>query len=188
MGRLAEIMRKKLARLEEKLTKFSAATRSKIRTQYVDVVDPQGKLQHIQSSWIRSFAYDNFTHTLFMTVHTGKTYSWANVPVDIAALVIRGEATCGANGRGFKNGRYVGDPTGRNRWWFGKNPSLGAAYWEYLKHYQPAPYPAAPPPNPQDFMIESGIIEPKRGRPTQKRRNYERFGKVNPKLQVGGRP
>lgn len=60
-----------------------------------------------------------------MTLKNGKTWEYPNVPEEIARKCIYGEASCTTD-----------DDSGRKRWWVGKNPSLGAAYWTYIrKHY-----------------------------------------------------
>lgn len=82
------------------------------------------ELRRMRSSWIREFKYNNETKVLTMLTKIGKEYSWDNVPPEVAAQALRGEATC-----------TTGDPTGRRRWWEGKYPSFGAFYNHVLKDY-----------------------------------------------------
>lgn len=110
---------------ENRLSQASARVQSKVRTERLTVYDPKtNETTRMKSSWIRSFAYDNRTQKLYMTVHTGKTYSWDNIDPMMASQILRGDASCTTE-----------DPTGKRRWWISKNPSLGAAFWQYLKNF-----------------------------------------------------
>ena len=92
------------------------------RRQKVAVTRPStGRRNRLHSSWIKSFAYDNFNHVLFMTTNSGKTYEWDRIEPSLASHVIAGNASCSTN-----------DTLRKKRWWISKNPSLGAAYWKYL--------------------------------------------------------
>lgn len=171
MGRLAELFRKKLARMEDKLYQLSASTQSKIKTQRLSYEDQHHVPQmNKKSSWVRSYAWDDHTHTLYMTTQRGQTYSWANIDFATSEKVKAGLAIC-----------RTSDPTGQNRWFVGKHPSLGAAFWQILK---PLTRTATVQPSPlriQDMranMMESGWIDPKPGRPPDKLRRYNRFHKL----------
>lgn len=127
MPSLADKMRKKLASIEDRIFAGSAKLRSKVLTQRVNYLNEQGTLiSGAKSSWIRSYAFDNRTKTLYMTTHKGKTYSWNNLPDSIAVQVLNGLAVCTTN-----------DPSGKHRWFVGKTPSLGAAFWQILKPFKP---------------------------------------------------
>jgi hypothetical protein len=112
-------------RIDNKIHSLSARIQTKVNTQRVDVVVPPqitgggSELSSMQSSWVRNFTYDNHNQVLYMTTKKGRTYTWQNVPVDIAWECIRGNATCTTDDL-------------KKRWWVGKSPSLGAAYWTYL--------------------------------------------------------
>lgn len=126
------LQRRLLARMEsmvDRLSRGSARIRAKVLTKRVDVLEetPDDKILHEnkKSSWVKNFTYDNRTGTLYMTVYgNSKVYEWLNVPPELAFKILRGDASC-----------KTSDWTGQNRWWVGKNPSLGAAYWTYLKNY-----------------------------------------------------
>lgn len=127
MPSLADKMRKKLASIEDRIYAGSAKLRSKVLTQRVNYLNQQGTLvSGAKSSWIRAYAFDNHTKTLYMTTHKGKTYEWKNLPDSIAVQVVNGLASCTTD-----------DPTGKKRWFVGKNPSLGAAFWQILKPFKP---------------------------------------------------
>jgi hypothetical protein len=127
MPSLADKMRQKLAAIEDRIYAGSAKLRSKVLTQRVNYLNQQGTLvSGAKSSWIRAYAFDNHTKTLYMTTHKGKTYEWKNLPDSIAVQVVNGLASCTTD-----------DPTGKKRWFVGKNPSLGAAFWQILKPFKP---------------------------------------------------
>lgn len=79
------------------------------------------RFSHISSSWISTYSYDPYTKVLYM-VTRGKMYSWFNVSEETAQKVLEGQASCRTD-----------DPTGQGRWFVGKTPSLGAAFWQLLK-------------------------------------------------------
>jgi hypothetical protein len=200
----ASKLRKFLEKVEAKLYQGSAKLRSKIKTEYQDVVVPASisatgrkELAHMKSSWIRSFQYDTHTRTLYMTTHKGKTYSWENVEPEIASEVTKGMAKCKTN-----------DPSGKNRWWVDKEPSLGAAYWQILVPYYGrnrvlsptmilAMKPSATAQDYLDIMKEgyqpmyNVDMTRKVGRPKktmQKARDFGWAGRYNKKSKVGGTP
>lgn len=123
-------------KLLDKLDKYQAA-KTKLEQQFVktgllpasrvDVIVPASitgtgrpEIRNMKSSWVKAFVYDNLTQRLFMTVYRSKkVYVWENIDPVIAWNCIRGNATCTTDDR-------------KKRWWKGKNPSLGAAYWQYL--------------------------------------------------------
>lgn len=175
MPSIADRLRTKLESIETKLASKTAKFQTKVRVQRVEVIDPQNELVRMKSSWIRNFTYDNHSHTLYMTVHTGKTYSWDNVDPQVAWNCIRGNATCTTNDR-------------LKRWWVGKNPSLGAVYWKYLRNLTPhvtSTAPHMPGMNPY-FDILNEEYTPqynvdisrkgKKGRPTKEEDRSRKFG------------
>jgi hypothetical protein len=125
MPTLADQMRRKLEAMRNRVTAKGAKFTSKVITQRTVWMHPTLGYQETKSSWIRSYAYDKYSQTLYMTVHTGKTYQWNGVPEALAHLVRNGLARCTTD-----------DPTGKHRWAPGKYPSLGAAYWQYLAKYR----------------------------------------------------
>jgi len=173
MGKIAEIMRKKLERMGDVLHRASASFRSKVHTQRLDVINIGGELESMKSSWIRSFAYDNRTKTLFMTVHTGKTYSFPNIDPIIAQKCMQGQAKCKSTGS-----------TNKGRWWVNKSPSLGAAYWKYLRTQLGTPTPVSNPyfdilTDVSASDVNYGYIPKGKGRPTKAEDKQRRFGRLN---------
>jgi hypothetical protein len=180
MPSVADRVRKKLEKFEQRISQLSAKTQSKVRTQRVDVIVPdhisnsgQKEVASMRSSWIRNFTYDNSNHTLYMTTHKGKTYSWDNIDPDLAWQCIRGNAACTTNDR-------------LKRWWIGKNPSLGAAYWTYLRNLTPhVTQPQYPAANPYFDIMDEGYTprynvdisrKGKKGRPTKEEDRSRKFG------------
>ena len=127
MAQLMDRFRTKMESMIDRLAQTNARLTSKLHTQRFGVVDPKapgGPTYHtaMKSSWIRSYAYDPRTKTLFMTTLKGKTYSWSDIDANTAALCENGMASC-----------RTADPTGMRRWWPDKTPSLGAAFWQHLR-------------------------------------------------------
>lgn len=169
MPSMADRLRAKLEDIEARVGRTSAKFQTKVRTQRVAVINLQGEVQHMKSSWIRNFTYDNTNHTLYMTVHSGKTYSWENVPADIAWNCIRGNATCTTDDKA-------------KRWWIGKNPSLGASYWTYLKNFNLAATMSPPISSPYtdittEFKPSYNVsdLNKGKGRPSKIDRNAAQF-------------
>jgi hypothetical protein len=169
-------IRLKMEAIEAKISKASAKVQSKVRTQRVNYLDNQGEAQmHKKSSWVRAFAFDKKTKTLYMTTHQGKTYSWPDIPDSLAIQVLNGLASCTTD-----------DPSGKNRWFIGKSPSLGAAFWQLLKPL--TRMNVKTPPTVMDYMdiLNEGYetrynvdITKKRGRPTKSLRDARDFGWTN---------
>jgi len=90
------------------------------------VVDQEGALTRMPSSWIEKYEYNNSTQVLTMFVQGGNRYEWGGIPPTLAQQILGGAAVCRTD-----------DPTGQGRWWHGKHPSLGAAYWRYLRPLGP---------------------------------------------------
>ena len=88
---------------------------------YTVVRPTTGRKNRMPSSWIKGFAYDSVNQIFYMTVKNGKMYQWDRIHPSIAMKIIRGEAACRTT-----------DSKKRKRWWVGKSPSAGAAYWKYL--------------------------------------------------------
>ena len=110
------------AKVKRGVQSKSAAVLRSHRTKTFAIVYPQtGRVNRMPSSWIKSFAYDQINQKMFMTVKTGRTYTWDNIDPNTASHVIKGDASCITN-----------DKERRKRWWVSKTPSLGAAYWHYL--------------------------------------------------------
>ena len=112
----------KLREMEARVHAQDPKRRSQEEVQTVESVDPlEGVLRTKASSWVRGYAYDNNRQIMYMTTHTGKTYAFNNIDVLTAQKIRRAAAEC-----------HTTDPTGSRRWWQTKEPSLGAAYWQYL--------------------------------------------------------
>ena len=179
-NQLLDRIRKKLEKFETTVSKLSAKTQTKVRTQRVDVVIPANisstgakEVARMRSSWIRNFTYDNRSRILYMTTHKGKTYSWENIEPELAWNCIRGNATCTTNDK-------------QKRWWVGKNPSLGRAYWDYLRQLTPhITKPHYPAMNPYFDILDEGHTpsynvdisrKGKKGRPTKDEQKARDFG------------
>jgi len=76
----------------------------------------------LQSSNVYGSKYDPQEQKLRVRFQKGQVYEYDNVPPVIAKLFQSGAATAKTDGK-----NKFGE------WWRGKNPSLGAATWKYLR-------------------------------------------------------
>jgi hypothetical protein len=144
MGVIARKMTKKLSDIENKIRRLPITLLKKGLKSLLNKSQPQAgdesesappsvapstqtkqTRSSLSSSWVREFTYDSLTTVLYMTTKRGAVYTWNRVPKDIALACVGGDATCRTD-----------DPTKQHRWWVGKNPSLGASYWTYLKGHR----------------------------------------------------
>lgn len=111
---------------KEKAKIFSSTAKARLyKTKTLKVKRPSGKLSTMKSSWVKNYSYNKLNKILYMATFKGSRYYWNNVNEDDASSTIFGKASCITN-----------DPRKLPRWWIGKNPSLGAAYWHImLKKY-----------------------------------------------------
>jgi len=109
--------REKKLKLSEKLAISRSKKDKVLKVKHVST----GRLTKKKSSWIKSFSYDTLEKKLYMTTKKGKTYDWSDITKEMASMVIRGDASC-----------ITDDKLKKRRWWIGKSPSLGAAYWHIL--------------------------------------------------------
>ena len=76
----------------------------------------------LESSNIYGSRYDPKTGRLYVRFQSGAVYGYDGVPPYVFAA--------------FKNGASPARTNGQNRfgrWWVGKQPSLGAAFWSYIR-------------------------------------------------------
>lgn len=87
---------------------------------------PQGLEEPpITSSNVAGFNYNPMTQELFVQFHGsdgGSVYKYGGVPRQVAQAFMTGSASARTNGQN----RY-------GRWFKNKNPSLGAAHWQYIR-------------------------------------------------------
>lgn len=76
----------------------------------------------LQSSNVAGFRFNPKSQQLQVKFHNGSVYQYEGVPPIIYSLFSKGNASATTNG-----GNQYGS------WWIGKNPSLGAAVWQYLR-------------------------------------------------------
>lgn len=78
-----------------------------------------------QSSNVAGYTYDPKRQRVFVKFHNGGIYGYEGVPQWVW--------------QAFRDGAATAKTTGSNQWgsWFiGKNPSIGAAVWQYLREMQ----------------------------------------------------
>lgn len=124
----------------------------------------------MRSSWVEYYEWIPYTPSgdvgdFHMQVKKGKKYTWEKVTRAQAGQAIGGNAKCTTD-----------DPTGANRWYVDKYPSLGAAYHQICKFFTTAGIaPTSPLPSSAYFDIATEGYTPKysvdvtkkRGRPTK---------------------
>jgi hypothetical protein len=77
----------------------------------------------LNSSNIYGFRYNPNNQKLKVRFQSGSVYEYDSVPANIF--------------NAFRQGAAAAKTTGQNefgRWWRGKNPSLGAAFWNYIRN------------------------------------------------------
>lgn len=108
-----------------------------------DQFPPQAKDQRERStkksSWVDHYEWNPLPNEpgigdFIMEVQTGGRYSWDRIAKADAMKAIGGYAAC-----------YTDDKTGQMRWWPGKFPSLGAAYWQICRPFKSVPKNQFPP-------------------------------------------
>jgi hypothetical protein len=74
-----------------------------------------------ESSNVDRIMYNDETFELVIKFQDGSTYTYSNVDFNLFKDVWQGRASC-----------VTDDPTGQDRWWYGKSPSVGAAVYKKL--------------------------------------------------------
>ena len=74
-----------------------------------------------ESSNVKKIMYNDETFELVIKFEDGSVYTYTNVDFNLFKDVWNGAATCVSD-----------DPTGQDRWWVGKSPSVGAAVYKKL--------------------------------------------------------
>lgn len=127
------------------------------------------QLVNARSSWVDYFEYDEKTLVFSMKTKTSDIiYTWEGVDPKTAYKALNGLEHC------RKTDTRKNKP---KRWWPGKTPSFGAAFWYILKPFV-ATQAKARAQEMRDYMFVSGEMMGLPGAPTKEMKRYKQFGRL----------